>query len=124
MTPNAFGRATEARFIMEATERGMIVSTPFTEAPGYDAVVDNSGKITTVQIKGCRVSRRTSKTSGRWTINIRGSGSWNVLAVYLAEPERWLFYTRRQIPTDLGSLDFTTDGRWTKLSRTWSIFDA
>lgn len=92
------GRATEARFVADAQSRGLLVSRPFTEAPGYDAVVDNGRKLIRVQIKGCTPNRQ-----GFCHLNInrhrRANPRYDILAVWMSSVGRWFFlpgHTRRQ----------------------------
>lgn len=93
ITRRWFGRATEARFIADASARGLIVSRPFTEAPGYDAVIDNGRRLIRVQIKGC-----TPNPRGICTINInrhcRAVPRYDILVVWVTSIGRWLFLPR------------------------------
>lgn len=88
------GRATEARFVADAQSRGLLVSRPFTEAPGYDAVVDNGRRLIRVQIKGC-----TPNLAGYCRLNInrhrRTTPRYDVLAVWMSSVGRWFFLPGR-----------------------------
>jgi len=89
------GRATEARFVADAQARGLLVSRPFTEAPGYDAVVDNGRRLIRVQIKGC-----TPNPKGVCRINInrhyrRRAPHFDVLAVWMTSVGRWFFLPKK-----------------------------
>lgn len=90
------GRATEARFLADAQARGLLVSRPFTEAPGYDAVVDNGRRLIRVQIKGC-----TPNQDGVCRINVnRNFGRspaphFDVLAVWMTTVGRWFFLPKK-----------------------------
>jgi len=106
-----FGRATEARFIADASSRGLIVSRPFTEAPGYDAVVDNGRRLIRVQIKGC-----TPNCVGVCTINInrhqRSVPRYDILVIWVTSIGRWMFLPgatrRRQF------LALRVNGKWAR----------
>jgi len=112
-----FGRATEARFIADASSRGLIVSRPFTEAPGYDAVIDNGRRLIRVQIKGC-----TPNCQGVCTINInrhrRAVPKYDILVVWVTSIGRWLFIPgatrRRQF------LHLRVGGKWSRAG--WETF--
>jgi hypothetical protein len=123
MSPNELGRATEARFLLDALERGLLVSTPFADLPGYDAVVDRDGGLYRVQIKGSRLSLRDR----RWTSSVsRGAGgcsNWDILGVYLTEHAEWRFFTRGQVPMGMMCLQIFQGSKWMKASRGWDIFD-
>jgi hypothetical protein len=112
-----FGRATEARFIADASSRGLIVSRPFTEAPGYDAVIDNGRRLIRVQIKGC-----TPNCQGVCTINInrhrRAVPKYDILVVWVTSIGRWLFIpgaTRRR-----QYLHLRVGGKWSRAG--WETF--
>lgn len=88
------GRATEARFVADAQSRGLLVSRPFTEAPGYDAIVDNGWRLVRVQIKGCTPNR-----AGYCRLNVnrhrRSIPRYDVLAVWMSSVGRWFFLPGR-----------------------------
>lgn len=100
MTGHDLGRATEARFVMDASRRGLKVSRPFTDLPGYDAVVDTGKRLVRVSVKGARLSRGSPGHAPRYRINIarRGSRSsldFDVLAVFLESYARWVFFPKK-----------------------------
>jgi hypothetical protein len=102
MTPQDFGRATEARFLFDAQRRGLLVSRPFDTAPGYDAIVDTGSRLFRVQIKGARsaqgadAARRSRFPVYRINVNRRDrrQPNFDVIAVWLDEDARWIFLPR------------------------------
>jgi hypothetical protein len=133
MTNAEFGRATEARFVMDALSRGLLVSRPTPDAPGYDAVVDCRGSLKRVQVKGSRPSR--GKPSGRsrrvYRVNVgrrRRSGKINrrhkrydVLAVWLNRDNSWLFIPRRRVKGN-GLMNLTIGGSNLRRLDNWNLF--
>lgn len=97
-----FGRATEARFLLDAHRHGLIVSRPFDSARGYDAVVDNGRRLFRVQIKGAHLS---DDSDGGASYHISSNPyrsrriKFDIMAVWLDDHTRWLFlpseYRRR-----------------------------
>lgn len=89
-----FGRATEARFLVDAQQKGLMVSFPFSGAPGYDAIVDTGSQLFRVQIKGCNTDMRRNECC----ININRYGrrppKYDILAVWVQVDDegRWYFF--------------------------------
>lgn len=119
MSPGALGRATEARFLVDALERGLQVSLPFAEAAGYDAVVDSGGRLLRVQVKGARPGK-----SGRYWVNLnkhrRRHRGYDVVAVWLVRDGRWLFIPARAVRHRVSMLGVTANGKHS--GRSWEIF--
>ena len=91
------GEAIEILFEYEAISRGMTVSTPTGSMSSYDKVVDVSGKLYKVQIKG------VSSSSNSVQVNLRKrsaslsyapyeDGDYDILAVYVQNNNSWYFY--------------------------------
>lgn len=120
MSPQDFGRATEARFLMDAHRDGLIVSRPFADAPSYDCIVDNGKRLFRVQIKGARATVLRNRPT--YVLNINRIGrkrvKFDVLAAWLEGESRWVFLPaavsrRRQIY-------ITPTGR--NARRGWEVF--
>lgn len=126
MTVADFGRATEARFVFAATQRGLLVSTPSCTLPSYDVVVDNGLRLFKVQVKG--VHALTGKAFGPhhnriypvhlWPLRRKYPPRFDVCAVYMVDEDQWVFFdssccTRR-------TLVITTHGKHTRVG--WEIF--
>lgn len=119
MTRAHFGRATQARFILDAHLHGLLVSIPFDSLPGYDVIVDNRKRLWRVQVKGSTVGR-----DGRYSINIRNVRqtnrlpSFDICAVWMARENRWAFLprsVRRRVMVRL-----TANGKFSH--KGWEIF--
>lgn len=113
------GRATEARFVADAQSRGLLVSRPFTDAPGYDAIVDNGRRLIRVQVKGCTPNKR-----GFCRININrhrhSKPKYDVLAIWMSSVGRWFFapgHTRSRTHLDLYPAGKFARTGWEILSR-------
>lgn len=91
MTSNDFGRATEARFLVDAQLQGLLVCRPFAELAGYDCVVDTGTKLYRVQIKGARPKRRGKRTSSDHVFSFKPSRAFDVFAGWLDGEGSWLF---------------------------------
>jgi hypothetical protein len=94
MNRQDLGRATEARFLVDAHRNGFIVSRPFDSVPSYDAILDNGRRLYRVQIKGARSEYRTQKgTSYRINTNRHGvrGPRFDVCAVWLESDGKWVF---------------------------------
>jgi hypothetical protein len=119
VTPAELGRSTEARFILDALERGLLVSRPFADAPGYDVVVDSGKRITRVQVKGARPGR-----CGRYYVNLNRHGrrrrGYDVVAIWLVRDARWIFIPARAVRNGVNMLGVTTNGKHSH--RSWDIF--
>ncbi len=96
MTSGDFGRATEARFTLDASLHGFLVSRPEGDAPGYDRIVDNGKRLFRVQVKG--VTRSPYGKSG-YAVNINRHGRkrpiFDEVAVWLDGESRWVFLPAR-----------------------------
>lgn len=123
MTPQEFGRATEARFMHEALRHGLLVSKPFDSVPSYDMVVDNGHRLFKVQVKGITAYRPTPGRRPRYYVPLwRGSRSvtprFDVCAIYLRNDDRWVF--RDHTVATLRSLAITENGKHDGTG--WEIF--
>ncbi len=101
MTSNDFGRATEARFVMEAQLRGYTVARPFAEAAGYDVIVDVGHKLYRVQIKGAR-PMRVKMPSGRLRqpehrFTFKPSRQFDIFAGWVDGEGTWIFLPSSQL---------------------------
>ncbi len=96
-----FGRATEARFLHDAIQRGLRVLRPFDSLPDYDCVVESPRGLLRVQIKGAR--RYSSPDTETYYVGfsarkrdaiarrpVRPVGA-EVVAIWLEEDARWVF---------------------------------
>ena len=117
MSPEKFGRTTQARFLLDAHLNGLEVSVPFDSLPGYDLIVDNGRKLWRVQVKGATIGSR-----GDYTVNIRKMGrrrpNFDVCAVWMTREGRWAFlprWVRTRIIVRL-----TSSGKFS--GRGWEIF--
>jgi hypothetical protein len=122
MTQQDFGRATQARFVMDAQLHGLLVSCPFDSAPGYDAVVDNGHRLLRVQVKGARLTTDGTR-AGRYVFKFspRQGHSFDILAAWLDAEADWLLIPRSRCPR---SSNITISGR-SPLRRClsdWAIF--
>jgi PD-(D/E)XK endonuclease len=119
MTPNDLGRATEARFLVDALERGLKVALPFSESPGYDAVVDSGRRLIRVQVKGARPGR-----SGKYWVNMNRHGrrhrGYDVVAIWLVRDARWIFIPARVVRHGSSMVGVTAGGKHSR--RSWEIF--
>jgi len=104
MSPEKFGRSTQARFILDAHLNGLEGSIPFDSLPGYDVIVVTIG------------------TRGNYTVNIRKPGrpqpNFDWCAVWMSRENRWAFlprYLRRRTIVRL-----TATGKFS--GRGWEIF--
>lgn len=95
MTGNDFGRATEARFLVDAHIHGLLVSRPFAELAGYDCVVDTGSRLFRVQIKGARPFRRRLRSgnfrSPQHSFTFKESRSFDIFAGWIDGEGSWLF---------------------------------
>jgi PD-(D/E)XK endonuclease len=124
-----FGRATQARFLLDATARGMTVSLPFDSVPGYDAVADTGKRTFLVQIKGARKCILTTTNRGRqykylrYTVNLRRhrkeAPRCDVFAAWLDGDSRWAFFPR-EIAKSHTNIRFHGNAKTVG----WEIFDA
>lgn len=93
MSPEQFGRTTEARFLLDAHLHGLQVAIPFDSLPGYDLIVDNGHKMWRVQVKGSTIG-----SQGNYSLNIRKRGrrrpNFDVVAVWMSRENRWAFLPR------------------------------
>jgi hypothetical protein len=97
LTNLEFGRATEARFLHDALQRGLRVCCPFASGPGYDVVVDNGRQLLKVQVKGAnpaytKGSARPTYRVALWSHGRPGRPKFDRCAVYLAGENRWVFF--------------------------------
>ena len=114
-----FGRAAQARFLLDAHEKGMDVCIPFDSLPGFDYVVDTGKKLLRVQVKGVRVSRRRDY----YTVNFRRRRTdsipkFDICAVWMADVQRWTF-----LPPSLARkriVRLTADGKHSRAG--WELF--
>jgi hypothetical protein len=118
MNRQDFGRATEARFLLDGHRNGYIVSRPFDSVPGYDAILDNGKRLFRVQVKGARVS--TARSVYRINTNrhrCRGP-KFDYVAVWLDNDSRWIF-----LPGSVRSKHMVTITAHGKHShRSWEVF--
>jgi hypothetical protein len=117
MSPEQFGRTSEARFILDAMLHGLTVSMPFSSMPGYDVIVHNGRRFWRVQVKGATVGK-----SARYTVNLRRPGrkvpQFDVCAVWLARENRWTF-----LPRSVRARAIVRLTPWGKFSsKSWEIF--
>lgn len=123
MTGADLGRATQARFLLDAHTHGFLVSIPWDSVPGYDALVDTGRKVLRVQIKGARPST-SRKTSGTYTINInrhrRKRPRFDLLAVWLDGDAKWIFLPGKLCRVI--QLRIRPNGRFHKYSSRWDLF--
>ena len=117
MSPEKFGRSTQARFILDEHLNGLEVSIPFDSLPGYDVIVDNGRRLWRIQVKGVTIGTR-----GNYTVNIRKPGrpqpNFDWCAVWMSRENRWAFlprYLRRRTIVRL-----TATGKFS--GRGWEIF--
>ena len=93
MSPEQFGRTTQARFLLDAHLHGLHVSVPFDALPGYDLIVDNGRRMWRVQVKGCSLG-----SQGYYSANIRRPGrrlpNFDVVAVWMSRENQWAFLPR------------------------------
>lgn len=117
MSPEQFGRSTQARFLLDAHLHGLEVSIPFDSLPGYDMIVDNGRRIWRVQVKGATIGYR-----GNYTVNIRKPGrrypDFDVVAVWMTREGRWAFLPRWVRKRTIVRL--TATGKFS--GRGWEIF--
>lgn len=114
-----FGRAVQARFLLDAQEKGLEVLTPFDSLPGYDYVVDTGKKLLRVQVKGVHLCRRR----GYYSVNFRrraktGPKIFDICAVWMADVQRWAF-----MPAYVGTkriVRITSDGKYSRTG--WDVF--
>lgn len=96
VTTGDFGRATEARFTLDASLHGLLVSRPEGDAPGYDRIVDNGKRLFRVQVKGVTRSLYGKKS---YSVNINRHGrkppTFDEVAVWLDGEARWVFLPAR-----------------------------
>lgn len=124
MTGADFGRATQARFLMDAHSRGLLVSLPFDSFPGYDAIVDAGRKVYRVQIKGSHPSGKSAH--GAYRINVsrharRSHRKFDVLAVWLDNDQRWMLIPSRRCRVKQIWIH-KTGSKFTRYSGNWGIF--
>ena len=124
MTGADFGRATQARFLMDAHARGLLVSLPFDSFPGYDALVDSRGKLYRVQVKGAHVSK--SRGHGAYRINLdrqrrKRRNPFDILAVWLDADNRWVLLPARRCH-HVRQLWIYPTGWVKRYSDNWGIF--
>jgi hypothetical protein len=91
-----FGRATEARFTLDAFLHGLLVSRPEADNPGYDRIVDNGKRLFRVQVKG---ATRNPYGNKNYVVNINRAGrklpNFDEVAVWLDGESRWVFLPSR-----------------------------
>lgn len=130
MTFAELGRATEARFIMDASQRGLYPARPFSDLPGYDVIVDTpTKKLLRVQVRGARPSRTFSKRGSRgYRVNLTRKGrasasNWDVLAVHLEDENQWVFFLWNTIKRKPGTLlSLSRTGKNIAKAKGWEIF--
>lgn len=74
MTIADFGRATEARFVFAAMQRGLLAFSPPSSLPSYDVIVDNGLRLFKVQVKGANAI--TGKAFGPYHSRIYRASIW------------------------------------------------
>ena len=124
MTGNDFGRATQARFLLDAHLRGLLVSLPFDSFPGYDAVVDTGRRVYRVQIKGARASRRKSRPS--YVVNVNrhlrhAFPRFDVLAVWCDGDAKWIIIPAKRC-RGIRQLFIRPTGHLHRYADNWSVF--
>lgn len=119
---HAFGRATEARFVLDAQRRGFAVSRPFVSSPGYDCIVDREGRLLRVQVKGLHQKRGPrGGLYGTSILSTRPSSRrFDVLALWLEAEGVWLFLPRAKLP--LNGVHVTGRSRCRTGIEDWEIF--
>jgi hypothetical protein len=123
MTRADLGRATEARFLMDAQLRGFLVAQPFNSVPGYDAIVDTGHRVYRVQIKDVRQRLHYKNYVSYHVIsNRRGLKTLNydILAIWLVNDGKWLLIPAKL--TRAGSLCISPSTRFHRFSEKWEIF--
>jgi len=118
MTQNQYGRATQARFLLDAHLHGLEVSIPFDALPGYDVVVDTGVRLWRIQVKGATMSSK-----GVYSICVRRAGkksvpNFDVCAVWLSRENRWVFLPRSIRRRTM--IHLTPHGKFSH--RGWEIF--
>ncbi len=123
MTRADLGRAAEARFLLDAHERGLLVSRPFDSLPSYDCIVDNGSRLFRVQVKGSRPSISLSRSGTNvYRINVDRDRTrrirFDVAAVWLSADARWVF-----LPSKVArkcAVNLRANGRYSR--RGWEVF--
>lgn len=90
------GRESELRFALSAYEKGFIVSLPFGGDTIYDAIVDNNGKLTRVQVKTVNNRAVDSNKFKLNTLHASGTEKYSssdvdVIAGYIKSLDIWYF---------------------------------
>jgi len=120
-----FGRATQARFLMDAHAHGLLVSLPFDSFPGYDALVDTGKRIYRVQVKGARPAANLSRSIYRINIDrhlrrSKPSRRFDILAVWLDGDAKWVLIPAKN--TRARQIWIRPNGRLQRFAGNWGIF--
>ena len=131
MTPQQVGALTETRFAYDALTRGITPNWAMVDTVGYDLIAEIRGRMYRVQVKGCNPHfHDDSPNAPRYQVNIGKNptggkaGQWDILAVFLHDVEKWLFYTRRQIRKSRTMFTIHRTGEMRDRARGWEVFDA
>ena len=113
------GATAEAQFVRDAIALGYIVAVPVFRTAHFDVVVSRGTRVARVQIKSS--ARRTARKATHvpaYSVDLRRApviragrrgtkskyppGSYDVLAVWLAEDRSWLFIPKRRLSARTG----------------------
>ena len=98
LTDKQKGDIAEKAFDLAASLRRYTVCRPSGEAPGFDFIVIHpSGALIVVQVKWATKEGFRYKISNNSSGVLYSDSAYEVLAVFLPDLNRWIFYTRAEL---------------------------
>jgi hypothetical protein len=92
------GELAEARFVVKALEKGLIVASPHGDSSSYDKLVDNGKRILKIQVKSTSVrmnrSYKIHSTKGCTNKRKYEMADIDILACYIVPLDAWYLIPR------------------------------